>query len=204
MIKKDNYEMTLQNAMKRFCSYDMAVLSQKSGVTDGGEYLQTRFFGMKTKIRKKTGEIVVDGQPADFCEGLSVFDWLCDRKENAKASGEFCPVSSLPGVMVRGSGLSMCAPELAKGIDNNPEKFKKIIYQMGGKVINIGDFGAKIEIFPELPMQIKFYYSDEEFPPKIIFLWDKNILDFVRYETIYYICGTLKKHLLKLMKQIME
>ena len=98
MVKQDNYEISLQSAMKRFCSYDMAVLSNKSGVTDTGEYLQTHLFGLGIKICKKTGEVTVNGQTADFCEALSVFDWLCDRKENAKASGEFCPVSSLPGV----------------------------------------------------------------------------------------------------------
>lgn len=201
MIKKDNYEMTLQNAMKRFCSYDMELLSRRTGVIDRGEYLGTLFFGMETKIDKKTGCVTVDGQPADFCEALSVFDWLCDGKTNAMASYDFCPVSSLPGVLVRGQGLLMEAPELAKIIDNNPEKFKIIILQMGGKVINIGDFGAEIEIFPKLPMQLKFYHSDEEFPPNITFLWNENILNFVRYETVYYICGTIKKHLLHLMQQ---
>lgn len=201
---KSNYEITLQNAMKRFCSYDMTVLSQRPGVTDGGEYLQTRFFGMNTKIFKKTGEITVDGQPADFCEALSVFDWLCDRKENAKASGEFCPVHSLPGVVVRGKGLTMDAPELAQRIEKDITRFQKIIQKMDGKTINLGDFGAEIEIFPELPMQMKFYYSDEEFPPSITFLWDKNILNFVRYETVYYLCGTIKKHLLTIMNHILE
>lgn len=199
-----NYEITLQNAMKRFCSYDMTVLSQRPGVTDGGEYLQTRFFGMNTKIFKKTGEITVDGQPADFCEALSVFDWLCDRKENAKASGEFCPVHSLPGVVVRGKGLMMDAPEVAEIIDHNPGIFEDIITKIGGKPRNIGDIGAEIEIFPKLTMQMKFYHSDEEFPPSITFLWDKNILNFVRYETVYYLCGTIKKHLLTIMNHILE
>ena len=192
--------MTLQNAMKHFCSYDMELLSRRAGVTDRGEYLETLFFGMETKIDKKTGCVTVDGRPADFCEALSVFDWLCDGKTNAMASYDFCPVSSLPGVLVQGQGLLMDAPKLAKSIDNNSEKFKEIILQMGGKTINLGDFGAEIEIFPGLPMQLKFYHSDEEFPPSITFLWDKNILQFVRYETIYYLSATIKKHLLHRMQ----
>lgn len=195
-----NYEMTLQSAMKRFCSYDMESISHKHGIADRGEYFETRFLGMETKINKNTGAVTVNGQPADFCEALSVFDWLCDGKSDAKAACSFCPVSSLPGVLVRGQGLLMDAPELANSIDNNPAKFKDTILQMDGRVINIGDFGAEIEIFPDLPMQMKFYYSDDEFPPTLTFLWDESILDFVRYETVYYICGTLKKHLLHQMQ----
>lgn len=195
-----NYEIMLQNAMKRFCSYDITVLSQKSGVTDRGEYLETWFFGIPTQICKKTGQVTVGGEPADFCETLSVFDWLCDGKTNAKASGEFCPVSSLPGVMVRGSGLTMQAPEIADYIDNHPDEFKEICKKLDGKNIDIDDLCVELEIFPGLSMLMKFYHSDEEFPPSVTFLWDKNILSFVRYETVYYIAGVLKKHLLKGMQ----
>ena len=200
MVKQDNYKISLQNAMKRFCSYDMELLSRRVGVTDRGEYLETLFFGMETKIDKKTGCVTVDNQPADFCEGLSVFDWLCDGKTDAKASYCFCPVSSLPGVLVRGQGLMMAAPELAQRIEKDISHFQKIILKMGGKAISMGDFGAEIEIFPGLPMQLKFYHSDEEFPSNITFLWDKNILQFVRYETIYYLSATIKKHLLHRMQ----
>ena len=195
MKKPNNYEISLQAAMKRFCSYDMTVLSQKMGVTDRGEYLQTRFFGMETKINKTTGAVTVDGQPADFCEALSVFDWLCDGKPGAKASGAFCPVSSLPGVLVRDSGLMMKASQLSESIHRNPEEFCKKCRKMGGKMVNIGDIGAEIEIFPGLPMEMKFYFGDDEFSPEIIFLWDKNILQFVRYETVYYIAACLQKQL---------
>lgn len=196
-----NYEITLQNAMKRFCSYDMNSLSRRAGIADRGEYFQTCFFGMETKINKNTGAITVNGQPADFCEALSVFDWLCDGKADAMAAGVFCPVSSLPGVLVRGNGLLMAAPELARCIDEKPEKFQKSIKKIRGKFINSGDIGIEIEIFPGLPMQLKFFHSDEEFPATMTVLWDKNILQFVRYETIYYIFGTLKKHLLLKMQQ---
>lgn len=195
LVKTDNYEISLHSAMKRFCSYDMAVLSQRPGVTDGGEYLKTRLFGANACICKKTGQITLDGKKADFCEALSVFDWLCDRKENAKASAEFCPVNSLPGIMVRGSGLNMQSPALAEKIDENPELYQKALLKMGGKLVEAGDIGGQIEIFPGLPMRLKFYFGDDEFQPSLTFLWDQNILQFVRYETVYYIAACLQKQL---------
>jgi len=54
-----------------------------------------------------------------------------------------------------------------------------------------------VPIFPDLSMQLKFYFADEEFPPSLTFLWDKNILDFVRYETVYYIAGVLRDRLME-------
>ena len=192
---KSNYEISLQNAMKRFCGYDMTILSQKNGITDRGEYLETRFFGMKTIIEKKSGVITANGEKADFCETLSVFDWLCDREPDAKASGRFCPVSSLPGVFVRGKGLMMKSRELSDMIHKKPDLFREKCLKMGGKMVDLGDVGAEIEIFPGLPMELKFYFGDEEFPPDITFLWDENILQFVRYETVYYIAATLQKYL---------
>ncbi len=198
----NNYEISLQNAMKRFCGYDMTQLSQRPGVSDRGEYLQTSFLGMETRIYKKTGQVTVDGEPADFCEALSVFDWLCDGKPDAKDSDEFAPVSSLPGVLVRGQGLLMTAPELAKLIDDAPDQFRTICDSIGGQPVHGGDIACKIPIFPNLSMVLKFYHSDEEFPPDITFLWDKNILQFVRYETVYYIAGTIKKHLINSLRRV--
>lgn len=191
----NNYEISLQAAMKRFCSYDKGLLSQRSGVVDLGDRLQTRFLGMDTQIHKATGQVTVEGQNADFCEALSVFDWLCDRKPDAVASNAFCPVSSLSGVYVSGSGLKMQSPRLATLIQQKPERFSEILCDLGGQVAEIGDLGFRMEVFPGLSMQLKFYFADEEFPPTVVLLWDKNMLHFVRYETIYYIAGTLQKHL---------
>ncbi len=132
---------------------------------------------------------------ADFCESLTIFDWLCDRKEGAQAAREFCPVSSLPGVLVSGNGLVMNLAELAARIDRDPDAFCAACEAMGGKPTGAGDLGFEIMAFPDLPMQIKFYHSDEEFPASMTLLWDKNTLEFIRYETVYYLAGCLRKRL---------
>lgn len=195
----DNYEITLQSAMKRFCSYDMKKICAKAGVTDCGDQLTLCFLGSTVQIQKGTGAITVDGAPGDFCEGLSVFDWLCDGKEDAKASGEFCPVSSLSRVYVSGSGLAMTPQKLADAIDKAPEQFEKACNLMGGKKRQTGDIGYEIEIFQGISVLLKFYFSDGEFPAHITFLWDQNILQFVRYETVYYIAACLNQYLLRRM-----
>ena len=195
----NNYEKMLSDARLRFTGYDMAALCVRSGVEDGGEDIRTSFLGEIVLIHKETGRMRIGGRDADFGETLSVFDWLCDGKAHAVAAKEYCTVGNLPGVYVGGSGLSMEMPRLAKAIDAAPDAFRKGCQIMGGTEENLGDLGVKLEIFPGLHMCLKFYFADEEFPPQLTLLWDKNILQFVRYETVYYIAGCLQKRLLNLL-----
>lgn len=197
----NNYDRMLLAARQRFLEYDPQLLGQKPGVTDLGSELATYFFGQQTIIRKADGQIFLDGRSADFGEGLSVLDWLCDRKPDAAASMEFCPIGSLPGIYVGGGNLSMDMPKLARTIHENPDGFRDACMKMGAEPQGMGDLGFRLRIFPDLPMCLKFYFADEEFPPQLTPLWDRNMLQFVRYETVYYIAGCLQEYLLRRMDE---
>lgn len=191
----NNYEKMMADARLRFTAYDMGTLAQRPGVRETADELITEFLGETVHIPKKTGELTVGGRIADFGETLAVFDWLCDGKPNAKAAGEYCAVGSLPGIYVGGSGLMMSGDSLAKQIDSAPERFRAACQTMGGREVALGDLGFEIPVFPGVAMCLKFYFGDEEFPPQLTFLWDKNILQFVRYETVYYIAGCIRERL---------
>ena len=192
----DNYTKMLEDAKRRFLTYDREKLLQNPGVTPWERGVQTSFIGGAVFCDCQTGALTIkEGKECDFSQGLSILDYVCDRKSSVKAMDEFCPVGSLPGVFVGGSGLSMGFESLAKAIQNDPEAFQKACVSLGAEKIPLGDMGYKLHIFPDLCMQIKFYYQDEEFPPQVTFLWDKNILQFVRYETVYYIAGCIVREL---------
>ncbi len=195
----DNYAIALEAAKKYFCTYDMEKVATKSGITHTQTHFYTTFLGEKVEVEKKTGEVFVGGRPADFGEGLTIFDWLCDRKDYARASFAFCPVSSLPGVLVSGGNLVMNFDALADKIDKTPEKFTKVCKALGGTEVEAGDIGFQIMAFPDLPVLLKFYCSDEEFPASLHMMWDKNILQFIRYETVYYLASCLRRRLEKLL-----
>ena len=195
----NNYDKMLADAQKRCAGYDMAALAAKPGVEDTPEYLKTKFIGQDVLITKADGAVTVDGRAASFGEALSVYDWLCDRKVDAAPAGTYCPVSSLPGVYVSGKGLGMQMPTLSKGIDENPGLFRAGMAAIGAREIPLGDLGWQLDIFPGFPMQLKFYFGDDEFPPQLTLMWDQNSLQFVRYETLYYIAGCLHARLNSLM-----
>lgn len=198
---KDNYALSLEAARRHFLEYDPDVLARRPGVGTCGACFTTRFLGADTRVHRETGQVTFSydgfesGWEADFSEALSVYDWLCDRKPEAVASGAFCPVGSLPGVYVGGSGLSMTGGKLPECIDRNPEGFRKACAAMGAVPVELGDLGFRLNVFPDLPMVLKFYHGDEEFPASLTLLWDRNTLRFVRYETVYYIAGCLLKRI---------
>ena len=191
----------LHSAQQRFLDYDPQLLGKRFGVVDTPTHFTTCFFGQQAEICKADGSVLLDGEPADFSQTLSILDWLCDQKENAVAANEYCPVGSLPGVYVGGSGLSMDMPSLAMAIHKNPDQFRAACARMGGVPEYLGDLGYRLAVFPGLWMCLKFYFGDDEFPPQLTLLWDRNILQFVRYETVYYIAGCLYKRLLALLQR---
>ena len=48
-----------------------------------------------------------------------------------------------------------------------------------------------IDVFDFFPVCVRFWDADEEFPASLQFLWDANALDFLYYETLWYVMDEL-------------
>ena len=53
----------------------------------------------------------------------------------------------------------------------------------------------------EVSVIVKFYGADEEFPAQITVLWDENTLQYLYYETTFYIVGFLFKKIFEIMQE---
>ncbi len=49
-------------------------------------------------------------------------------------------------------------------------------------------------------MLLQFWEGDEEFEPKVMILWDENALEFLHFETLFYLQEDLLKRLSEKMK----
>ncbi len=205
LLFMDNYDLMIKDAQRRFLQYPVEKLLENPGVRDEGAYIKTDFFSCPVRFHKESGQgeirIAKDWEKLDFSQTLSVLDYICDRKCTEKAHNVFCPVGSLPGIFVGGSGLMMAMPAVASAIERSPDAFRTVCEKLGGRKTGQGDIGYRLPIFPDLFMELKFYFGDEEFSPQLTLLWDENSLSFVRYETLYYIAGALGKVLLRLFNE---
>lgn len=205
-MAKSNYETTLENMQVRFLSYDQGRMIDQFGLHHDGQYLYLSFVGRDYRISRGDGKAEWSGDgfvhsvPAGFNEAMSIYDVLCCSKDRCRLSGQFCTVNRLKGVIQScrvGDGLLQSTARL---FDGKSGRLDRACAALGGQRESMGDVAYRLDIFPFLPVILRFWESDEDFPPELTFLWDENTLDFVHYETTYYIRGHLIGRLLELME----
>jgi hypothetical protein len=141
-------------------------------------------------------------EEAGFNEAMSIYDILCDAKEDCSLSGVFCPTASLKGIVKGGSFLpgEGGPKDNEYFFDTHFEELKMACEQIGGVPEGKGDAAYRIRIFPFLPLRFQFWRADEDFEPEIQFLWDENVLSYLHFETLYYVMG----HILQRLKELIQ
>ena len=197
----DNYERSRDRAQAYFLGFDQERLIRKWHLQADDYNLLVRFLGRSYKICRKNGAVtrLWDGETASYSEALSIFDLLCHEKIGV-LSGEFAPVNSLNGCAKGAAVGTDFYGRTAARFDKDPEKFRSACIALGGNPIDMGDIGFRFSVFADLPVILKFYHADEDFPASITLLWDANMLQFVLYETVFYIAGCLLEAILENMK----
>ena len=117
-------------------------------------------------------------------------------KENCNAAGDYINLISL-------STLQSSSKKLGDGLfdgkdqifDHKEELLCKICEELGGTKAGKGDVAYEIPIFDFVKCRIQFWNSDDEFEAQLQVFMDKNILQFIRYETVWYVVTTLMKRL---------
>ena len=192
--KRDNYAIQAEDARLRFLTYDQAAMPARRDA----DFLYLPFCGSDYRICRKTGHLfrLAGGVwvPADsHGEVLTIFDYLCDARPGRAPAGEFVSMASLGG-HVHG-GLTMTSGNLEKAIDMSPGTFCRACAALGGRPAEGGDLCFDLALFPDLPLRLRFWHGDEDFPPMLDLLWDKNSLRFLRYETTWFAAGVLRRRI---------
>ena len=84
--------------------------------------------------------------------------------------------------------------------DHKDEIFCKVCENLGGIKAGKGDVAYEIPLFDFLACRIQFWNSDDEFEATLQVFMDKNILNFMRYETVWY----AQSHLMKRLTEELE
>ena len=197
--KRDNYALQAESARLRFLTYDQTAMPAGRDA----EFLYLTFCGLPYRICRADGHIFRQENsrwvPADsHGEVLTLFDYLCDANPHRTASGTFVSMASL-GSHVH-TGLTVSSGPLERSIDADPAAFCRTCESLGGTPASGGDLCFDLKLFPDLPLRLRFWHSDEEFPPVLDLLWDENTLDFLRYETIWYAAGVLRRQIATSLK----
>ena len=201
--RKDNYLLQAQQAKQHFLTYNQKLLADKLGAEMDEQFLYVRFLNDSYRIHRQTVDIrrLVQDVWMDansYEEVMTLLDLVCDSRTDRRLSGRWRSMSDF-GLQFHQNLLEEKKDALADRIDRTPEFYKSACMALGGKPVSNCDIGYAFELFDGLEICVQFWHGDEEFYPRIRFLWDENALQYLRYETMYFAVGLLRGRLREYM-----
>lgn len=197
----NNYQLQVTQAKKRFLTYNQQELITRCRLQFDEEYFYLHLLTQPYRIHRLTGDmerqqggVWTDGN--SFNEVMTVLDWLCDSRQDRYISGRWINVVT-HGHYFHGNLQEDVAVPYAKLFDQNPEALHKACQALQGEKMPEGDIGYTIELLDGLRIYVQFWHGDEEFAPRLRFLWDENTNQYLRYETTWYANALLMESLKK-------
>ena len=186
----DNYAIAVDQAKKRFLTYDQQELIHRCRLRHDEDYFYITFLADPYRICRYSGDVQrlqagawVDGN--SFGEVMTIFDWLCDSRLDRYVCGRWVNVVS-HGHYFHADLQEEREDANAVYFSQNDAGFRAACLALGGREMSGGDMGFAIELVDGLPVYVQLWHGDEEFAPRLRFLWDENYAMYLRYETTWY------------------
>ena len=201
--RSSNYDLQVDIAREIFLKYDQALLIQKFRLEADEQWIYIIYLNTPCRISRKDGRIEEnnDGmwqECRSFSTVMTVYDLLCYHKGTTMPAlfGQWCTVGTfiITGIQNAEAFTGKCAVLF----DRRVEALKAACESLGGvpqKTMAGADVTYKIPVTPFFPVLLQFWESDEEFPPKLMLLWDRNADSFLHFETTFYLQGDLLERL---------
>ena len=199
MERQSNYLIQAGQAKQRFLGYDQQRIARKLRLKTDSEYIYVNLLAEPYRISRHTGDMERLHRGAwveanSYDEVMTLLDLLCDSREDRYLSGSWKSMQSF-GLMFHRDLLEEKRDPWAEHFQQDPEALRRACLALGGRVILGGDVAYGVELFDGLSIGLQFWEGDEEFPPRLRYLWDENALMYIKYETMYFAVNLLLKRL---------
>lgn len=201
-----NYEKMKNEMAGAFLQYDQEKMIQKFELIHDEDFLYIWFLNRKYRIDRLTGQVSWSKdafhteEKADYNEAMTIYDVLCYSKEGCCLAHEWANVESLAsiqgGTLKKGGGFYQHA---GNNFTGKTDALARACEKLGGRKREKGDAAYELDLFPFLPLILRFWDADEDFPASLQILVDKNILAYMHYETLMFALG----HVLNRLKEEM-
>ncbi len=186
----DNYAIQVERARALFLTYDQPAMCARLGLPMTPDAIPIRFLGEMHLVRRSDGMVLgPDSGPASFGAAMAIYDALA-RTNTPHLAGSFVPTSALHGIHGTHTVHESLHSPAAQRFAGNAAALEQALLSLGGRPWNgPGDVAFTLDVFDFFPVCVRFWDADEEFPASLQFLWDANALDFLYYETLWYVMG---------------
>lgn len=209
-MERNNYDRQVDIAREIFLQYDQTLLIQKFGLKADQRYLYLQYLNSPFRICRQSGQVDEHlpeqgwTECRNFSSVMTVYDLLCFHKGHTLpgVAGSWQTVGSF--VVSGVQETDRFTREAALLFDRNLPVLQKACEALGG-VLQPSAAGADVScIFPVtdfFSVLLRFWAADEEFPPSVSLLWDRNALQYLHFETTFYLQGDLLERLSALLKK---
>ncbi len=192
---QSNYELQVDIGRRIFLEHDQERLIRKFALASNEEYIYLTYINTPCRISRKDGRI--DEHLGDIwteCRSyntvMTIYDLLCHHKgETAPALfGKWCTVGTFVIAGVQDTGTF--TNKYAVLFNDHMEALKSACEKMGGNLeprMAGADVTCRIPVTPFFPVLLQFWGGDEEFPPKLMLMWDRNADSFLHFETTFFL-----------------
>ena len=206
MERRDNYQIQAGQAKQHFLTYDQSRLAAKLHLKMDADYIYVNFLCKLYRLCRCTGnlEYLQDDRWQDgnsYEEVMTLLDLLFDSWDDRMISGNWKNMQSF-GLQFHQNLLEERRNPTADLFDRSPESFRSACLALGGRPIRGGDIGYAVELMDGLEIALLFWHGDEEFYPRVRYLWDENALQYLRYETMYFAVSLLLRRIREEMEKV--
>lgn len=198
-----NYDLQVDIGKGIFLEYDQELLIRKFRLEADERYIYLNYLNTPCRINRNDGSVEEYIQGAwkecrSFSTVMTIYDLLCYHQgETAPAlAGQWCAVGTF--VVTGVTNTETFTKKYAAIFDGRAEELKAACEKLGGVLLERmagADVTCRIPVTPFFPVLLQFWEGDEEFPPKLMLLWDRNTDKFLHFETTFYLQGDLLERL---------
>ena len=195
----DNYDLQVDIAKRIFLEHDQMLIIRKFRLEADAQWIYLTYLNTPCRINRENGGVEEFTSNAwrecrDYSTVMTVYDLLCYHK------GEIAPVlleqwCAVGTFVVTGvTKTEGFTGKYAKFFDGRLNELKAACEKLGDTIqppMAGADLICRIPVTDFFPVLLQFWQGDEEFPPKLLILWDRNTDKFLHFETTFYLQGNL-------------
>ncbi len=204
-----NYDLQVDIAKRIFLEYDQELLIRKFHLEADDQHIYLNYLNTPCRINRKDGGVEESIKGAwkecrSFSTVMTIYDLLCYHQgETAPVlAGQWCAVGTF--VVTGVTETNTFTRKYAAMFDGRTEALKAACESLSGILqprMAGADVTCRIAVTPFFSVLLQFWEGDEEFPPKLMLLWDRNTDKFLHFETTFYLQGDLLERLKKYMEE---
>ena len=194
-----NYDFQVDIGRRIFLEYDSEWLIRKWRLTADETWIYLTYLNVPCRIHRETGRIEerlneVWNECRSFSTVMTIYDLLCHHKGEFAPSlfGNWCPVGDFVVTGVQETGTF--TRRYAALFQDCVEKLREACLRLGGELqprMAGADLTCRIPVTKHFPVLLQFWEGDDEFSPKLMLFWDRNTIQFMHFETTFYLQGDL-------------